>query len=59
MENLPDMNISEQQKKLISYLYHDNVSMTDEVKQAFRDIAKDGDGHIYASAICLQYNIKD
>lgn len=59
IDNLSEMDISEHERKLILDWYHDNIGTTEELKNTFRKIANSSGGHIYASAICLQYNIKE
>lgn len=59
IDNLSDMDISEHERGLILDWYHDNTDTTEEIKNIFRKMANANSGHIYASAICLQYNIKE
>lgn len=59
IENLEHQDITPYQKRLIYDWYHDNLGTTKEVENALKDIARSAGGHIYASAICLQYGIEE
>lgn len=58
IENIEDQNITPYERRMIFDWFNDDIGTTNEVKEIFRKIVRSGNGHIYASAICLWYDIE-